>query len=57
MSFSNAHKQIHNTDSDGCGLPKIWEKNFGPSQPENRNMAFDPKKDYHHPRGGYMSQG
>jgi hypothetical protein len=57
MSFSNAHKQIHSTDSDGCGLPKIWEKNFGPSQPENRNMAFDPKKDYHHPRGGYMSQG
>jgi hypothetical protein len=23
-------KQVHNIDSDGCGLLKNWEKNFGP---------------------------
>jgi hypothetical protein len=57
MSFDNAHKLIHNIDSDGCGPPENCEKNFGPSQLENRNMAFDTRKDYHHPRGGYASWG
>jgi hypothetical protein len=51
------HKQIHNIDSDGCGASENWEKNFGPPQPESRNMTFNPKRDYHHPRYVYMSRG
>jgi hypothetical protein len=57
MSFDNAHKQIHNIDSDRCGPPENWEKNFRPPQPESRNRAFDTRKNYHHPRGGCMSRG
>jgi hypothetical protein len=53
MSFDNTTKQIDNTDSDGCGPLENWKKNFRPSQPENRNGAFDTRKVYHHPRGGY----
>jgi ribosomal protein L32E len=30
MNFDTSHKQIHNIDSDGCGPPENWEKNFGP---------------------------
>jgi hypothetical protein len=57
MCFNNVTKQIHSIDSDGCGPPKIWETNFGPPRPENRNRVFDTRKDYHHPRGGYTSRG
>jgi hypothetical protein len=55
MNFDTPHKQIHNIDSDGCGPSENWEKNFGPPQPEGRNMTFDPKRDYHNPRGDYMN--
>jgi hypothetical protein len=57
MSFDNAHKLIHNIDSDGCGPPENCEKNFGPSQLENRNMAFDTRKDYHHPEAAMQAGG
>jgi hypothetical protein len=57
MSFDNAHKKIHNIDSDGCRQLENWEKIFGPPQPKNKNRAFDTRKEYNHPRGGYMSRG
>jgi hypothetical protein len=27
-SFDTSHRQVHYNDSDGCGPPKNWEKNF-----------------------------
>jgi hypothetical protein len=57
ISFDNVTKQIHSIDLDGCGPPESWEKYFGPLQLENRNRAFDTRKDYNHPRGGYTSRG
>jgi hypothetical protein len=57
MSFENAHKQIHNIESDGCGPPENWENNFGPPQVENKDKAFETRKDYHHPRGIYTRRG
>jgi hypothetical protein len=47
-TFKNVTKQIHNIDSDGCGPPENWEKNFGPPQPESRNRAFDRKNSTTH---------
>jgi hypothetical protein len=55
MSFNTPHKQIHNIDSDGCGPPENWKKNYGPPQLKSRSRTFDTKRDYHHPRGGYTS--
>jgi hypothetical protein len=58
MSFDNTSKQIHNIDFNECGSLENWEKTFAPpSQPENRNRAIDTKKEYHHPRGGYIGRG
>jgi hypothetical protein len=35
-SQCNYPKPVHNIDSDGCGPPENWEKNFrGPSQERN----------------------
>jgi hypothetical protein len=56
-SFKNAHKQINNINSDGCGPPENWEKKFRPSQLENRKKTFNAGRDYQNPRGGYTSQG
>jgi hypothetical protein len=57
MSFNSTTKQVHSIDFDGCRPPKIWEKKFGHPQSENRNRAFDTRKEYHHPRGSYTSRG
>jgi hypothetical protein len=34
LSFDNAHKHIHNINSDGCEPRENWEKIFGPSTSE-----------------------
>jgi hypothetical protein len=34
-------KLVHNIDSDGCGPPEDWEKNFGPPPQERNQRAFD----------------
>jgi hypothetical protein len=47
ISFDNTTKQVNSTNSDGCGHPENWEKNFGPPQPEHMQQAFDTKKDYY----------
>jgi hypothetical protein len=39
------------------GHQKIGRKILDPPQLDGRNMTFDSKRDYHHPRGGYTSQG
>jgi hypothetical protein len=57
MNFNIPHKKIHSTNSNGCGPPKNWKKNFGPPQLDGRNMTFDSKRNYHHPRGSYTSRG
>jgi hypothetical protein len=55
MSFDTSHKQVHSIDSDGCGPPENWEKNYEPPQLENRSRAFDSRTEYHNPRGGYTN--
>jgi hypothetical protein len=57
MSFHTSHKQVHNIDSDGCGPPENWEKNFGPPQSKNRSRAFDSRREYHNLRGSYTNRG
>jgi hypothetical protein len=37
--------------------PENWEKNFGSPQSKNRYRPFDTRREYHHPRGNYTSQG
>jgi hypothetical protein len=37
-------------------IKKLGEK-IGPPQLENRNRAFDARKEYHPPRGGYTNRG
>jgi hypothetical protein len=34
-------RPVHNIDSDGCGPPENWEKNFGPSPQERNPGTFD----------------
>jgi hypothetical protein len=55
--LDTSHKQVHNIDSDGYGPPKNWEKNSRPLRPKSEKRTYDSKRDYHHPRGGYSSQG
>jgi hypothetical protein len=54
-SFDTTHKQVHSIDSDGCGEPKNWEKNFRPPQIESESRTYTPRREYH-PRGGYPSR-
>jgi hypothetical protein len=37
LSFDSSHKKVHNIDSDGCGPPKNWEKNYRPPRQESEN--------------------
>jgi hypothetical protein len=55
-NFDTQHKQVHSTDSDGCGPPKNWKKNLRPPWLESESGMYTPRRDYH-PRGGYSNQG
>jgi hypothetical protein len=57
LSFDTSHKQVHNINSDGCRPSENWEKNFRPPRLKSANRTYDSKRDYHHPRGSYSSQG
>jgi hypothetical protein len=56
-SFDTTHKQVHSIDSDGCGPPENWEKDFRPPRLESETRTYNPRRDYHHPRGGYSNRG
>jgi hypothetical protein len=36
-------KPVHKIDSDGCGPPENWEKNFGPP-PQERNLRISDQR-------------
>jgi hypothetical protein len=48
------HKQVHSIDSNGCGPPENWEKNFRPPRLESEIRTYTPRKDYN-PRGSYSN--
>jgi hypothetical protein len=48
---NNYLKHVNNIDSDGCGLPKNWEKNFGPPPQERKERAFNYRRDHYNQRG------
>jgi hypothetical protein len=46
LCYNDSHrsypKSVHSIDSDGCGPPENWEKNFGTPPPQDRNpRSFD----------------
>jgi hypothetical protein len=45
----------YNIDSDGCGPLENWEKNFRLMWQENKNEAYDPRREHQQTRGGYSS--
>jgi hypothetical protein len=50
-------KHVHNIDSDGCGPPENWEKNYGtPSQQTNQRTSNQRFNQYSQ-RGGSMNRG
>jgi hypothetical protein len=50
-------KHTNNTNSNGCGPPENWEKNFRPPPQERNERAFDHKRDHYDQRGGMPSHG
>jgi hypothetical protein len=56
-SFDTAHKQVHHIDSNGCGPPENWDKNFRPPRQESENGVYESRKDHQQNRGGYPSWG
>jgi hypothetical protein len=56
-NFDTSHRHVQNIDSDGCGPPKNWERNFRPLRPENENKTYDPRKDCNQTKGGHSSRG
>jgi hypothetical protein len=55
-NFETTHKQVHSIDSDGCGPLKNWKKFFRPLHLESESRTYNPRRDYHHPRGGYSNR-
>jgi hypothetical protein len=51
-SQRNYPKLVHNIDSDDCGPPDNWEKNFGPPPQERNLRAFDQTFTQYNQRGG-----
>jgi hypothetical protein len=56
LSFDTTHKLVHSINSDGCGPLKNREKNFRPLRLESKRRTYNPRRDYHHPRGDYSNQ-
>jgi hypothetical protein len=56
-SFDTTRKQVHNINSDGCGPPENWDKNFRPPQQESENKMYDSRKYHQQNRGSYPNQG
>jgi hypothetical protein len=53
----NYPKHVHNIDSNGCGPPENWEKNFrGPSQERNPRI-FDERSHQYNQRGETSNHG
>jgi hypothetical protein len=45
-------KKINSIDSDGCGPPKNWKKNFGSALQERSQRTFDYRQNQYIQRGG-----
>jgi hypothetical protein len=56
-SFDTPHRQVHSINTDECGPPKNWEKNFRPLRPESESGTYDPRGDRTQTRGGYANRG
>jgi hypothetical protein len=41
-------KQVHNINSDGCGPPENWEKNFGAPPQERSQRTFEQRPNQYH---------
>jgi hypothetical protein len=51
-------KPVHNIDSDRCGPPENWEKNYiTPSQQTNHSTTSDQRFNQYNQRGGSTNQG
>jgi hypothetical protein len=51
-------KPMHSIDSDGCGPPENWEKNYGmPSQQTNHSTTSDQRFNQYNQRGGSTNRG
>jgi hypothetical protein len=53
----NYPKHVHNIDSDGCGPPKNWEKNFRSPPQERSKKTFDHRSNQYNQRGGTPGLG
>jgi hypothetical protein len=56
LSFDGPQKQVYIIDSDGCGPPKNWKKNFRPPRPESENRTYDSKRDYTTPEAAIQAE-
>jgi hypothetical protein len=43
-NFDTTHKQATSIDSNGCGPPEIWEKNFRPPRLESESRTYTPEE-------------
>jgi hypothetical protein len=50
-------KPVHNIDSDDCGPPENWEKNFGGPSQERNSRTFDQRSPQYNQRGGALNHG
>jgi hypothetical protein len=49
-SFDTSHRHVQSIDSDGCGPPEIWERNFRPQRLESERWSLNVR-----PRQGPIS--
>jgi hypothetical protein len=51
-------KPMHNINSDGCGPPENWEKNYGmPSHQTRHNTTSNQRSNQYNQRGGSTNRG
>jgi hypothetical protein len=49
--FDSNPEHVNNIDSDDCGPHEKWEKLFGPLALEQKERAFDSRRDQYNKRG------
>jgi hypothetical protein len=50
------HRQVHSIDTNGCGPPENWGKNFRTLRPEVESKTYDPRGDHSQARGSYANR-
>jgi len=57
-STSTQQRAVNSIDSDGCGPPENWEKNYeDPRSPQRKEKSFDSRRDQNDRRGGCQGGG